>query len=145
MKIISNMWVLKKPFIMLSVLRDPQLIIIISLSLFCDKIFTFLGHTNFFFCTLYIERSVRVAVNYCFKPLLLKNFYTYKLHFLHTCSLGKCLQILCTTASSNAHRAHSVRKCAKIAFPLKIFFSRTKSCAEKLNTVLYSCLRMASS
>jgi hypothetical protein len=34
---------------------------------------------------------------------------------------------LCTTASSSAHRAHSALKCAKKAFPLKIF-SRTKSC-----------------
>jgi hypothetical protein len=29
-------------------------------------------------------------------------------------------------------------KCAKKALPLKIFFSRTKSGAEKLNTVLES-------
>jgi hypothetical protein len=45
---------------------------------------------------------------------------------------------LCTTASSNANSAHSVPKCAKKAFPLKIFFSRTKSGAEKINTVLDS-------
>jgi hypothetical protein len=36
---------------------------------------------------------------------------------------------------TNSHRAHSLPKCAKNAFPLKIFFSRTKSGAEKLNTV----------
>jgi hypothetical protein len=32
-----------------------------------------------------------------------------------------------------------VPKCAKKAFPLKIFFSRTKSGAEKLNTVYFVC------
>jgi hypothetical protein len=34
--------------------------------------------------------------------------------------------------------AHSMPKCAKKAFSLKIFFFRTKSGAEKLNTDLES-------